>query len=43
MLYKAFPTALKEATFQKSDLLPHFATRFLTLTFKLQFIIDHNT
>ena len=46
MLYKAFPTALQEATsssFQNSDLLAHFATYYLNLTFELQFIIDRNT
>ena len=43
MLYKGFLAALTEATslfFSNGDLLGHFATYFLNLTFKLQFIID---
>ena len=41
MLYKAFPSALKEE--QNSDLRAHFATYFLNLTSELQFIVDRNT
>ena len=29
--------------FQNSDLLAHFATNFLDVTFELQFIIERNT
>ena len=46
MLYKGFLAALTEATslfFSNGDLLGHFATYFLNLTFKLQFIIDRYT
>ena len=46
MLYKGFLAALTEATsssFSNGDLLAHFVTYFLKLTFKLQFIIDRYT